>query len=196
MIAIVDYGAGNLSSVAKAFAHLELNAQVTADPKVVSKADKVVLPGVGNFLATEALDRLKLTDAIRESIEQQKPFLGICVGLQWMFQGSEEAPDAPGLCSFKASCSRFAPGLKVPHVGWNRILLRQPSRLLKDVPDGSFVYYTHSYRAPVVDETVAVTEYGGEFSAVVERDNLFAVQFHPEKSSTAGITILRTFGAL
>ncbi len=196
MIAIIDYGAGNLASVAKAFAHLGMPAEVTCDPAVVRRADKLVLPGVGNFLATEALSRLQLTEPIQEAISGGRPFLGICVGLQWMFHGSEEAPQAPGLCCFEGACSRFGAGLKVPHVGWNRILVRNQSRLLKDVTDGSFVYYTHSYRAPVVKETVAVTEYGGEFSAVVERDNLYAVQFHPEKSSTTGMTILRTFGAL
>ncbi len=193
MIAIVDYGAGNLTSVAKALRHLGASAQITAKPEEVAAADAVVLPGVGHFGSTEILGQRGLTPVIREAIAQGKPFLGICVGLQWAFAGSAEAPEVPGLGCFTATCERFPAGARVPHVGWNQLQVVRPSRLLDDIVDGSHVYYTHSYFAPVVPETVATTEYGCNFTAVVERGNTFAVQFHPEKSGESGLTILRNF---
>jgi imidazole glycerol-phosphate synthase subunit HisH len=166
---------------------------VTADPAVVLKAGKIILPGVGHFQATQVLADSGLATAVKDAIAQGVPFLGICVGLQWLFEGSTEAPAASGLSVFRGQCERFAPGVKVPHVGWNQVQVDPESRLMHGVEDGSFVYYTHSYRAPVVSETVAVTDYGGGFSGAVERGNVMGVQFHPEKSGTAGMRVLRNF---
>jgi glutamine amidotransferase len=193
MIAVIDYKAGNLTSVMKALDALGCAATVTADPAVVRSAKKVILPGVGHFQATQVLAETGLETAVRDSIAQGVPFLGICVGLQWLFEGSTEAPAASGLSLFRGQCERFAAGVKVPHVGWNEVHVDPKSRLMQGVEDRSFVYYTHSYRAPVVTETVAVTEYGGGFSGAVERGNVMGVQFHPEKSGTAGMRVLRNF---
>jgi imidazole glycerol-phosphate synthase subunit HisH len=192
-IAVIDYKAGNLTSVMKALDALGCRATVTADPEVVRGAKKVILPGVGHFQATRLLEETGLTDSIREAIGHGVPFLGICVGLQWLFEGSTEAPTVKGLDLFSGECERFAAGVKVPHVGWNEVRVDAQSRLMRGVEDRSFVYYTHSYRAPVVAETVAVTAYGGPFSGAVERGNVMGVQFHPEKSGTAGMRVLRNF---
>jgi imidazole glycerol-phosphate synthase subunit HisH len=193
MIAIVDYGAGNLVSVKKAFDRLEQDCAITTDPAQVAAATKVVLPGVGHFTATESLERTGLKQAIADSIGRGIPFLGICVGMQWMFAGSEESPSTRGLGLFVGECERFVASVKSPHVGWNQLEVSSSSRLLRGVPSGSFVYFTHSFRAPVIDATVACCEYGGRFSAVVERDHLFGVQFHPEKSGELGLQMLRNF---
>lgn len=192
-IAVVDYKAGNLTSVMKALDALGCEATVTADPEVVRGAEKVILPGVGHFQATQLLEETGLTAAVGEVIARGVPFLGICVGLQWLFAGSTEAPGVRGLNLFRGQCERFAAGVKVPHVGWNEVRVDSESRLMRGVEDGAFVYYTHSFRAPVVAETVAVTDYGGEFSGAVERGNVMGVQFHPEKSGTAGMRVLRNF---
>ncbi len=196
MIAILDYGAGNLTSVAKALRHLGAESQITADPAAVRNAHAVVLPGVGHFASTSIIGELGLTAAIREAIREGKPFLGICVGLQWMFEGSEEAPEVTGLGCFNGVCQRFPADARVPHVGWNQVRITRPSRLLEEIADNSYVYYTHSYFAPVVPETVAVTDYGCAFTAIAEKDNAFAVQFHPEKSGATGLTLLRNFTRL
>lgn len=194
MIAIVDYKAGNLTSVKKAFDHLGAATVVTSDPAQVAQADKVVLPGVGHFAATIALNDSGLRDAIVDRIERHIPFLGICVGMQWMLASSEEAPDVHGLALWPGECSRFPAGVKSPHVGWNSLQLRTgPSRLLRGVAPGAYVYFTHSYRVPLLPSTSAECEYGGRFSAVVEKDNLFGVQFHPEKSGATGLAILQNF---
>jgi glutamine amidotransferase len=193
VIAVIDYKAGNLTSVMKALDALGYPGTITADPAVVRSAKKVILPGVGHFQATQLLAETGLDQAVRDSIAQGVPFLGICVGLQWLFEGSTEAPAASGLSVFRGQCERFAAGVKVPHVGWNEVRVDAKSRLMRGVEDRSFVYYTHSYRAPLVKETVAVTEYGGEFSGAVERDNVMGVQFHPEKSGAAGMRVLRNF---
>jgi len=195
MIAIVDYGAGNITSVKKALEHLGVQAEVTTDPQVVAAAEKIVVPGVGHFCRCEALN-VNLREPVLNAIARGKPFLGICVGMQWLFEGSTEAPDTPGAALFTGQCSRFPPAVKSPHVGWNRIDVKNGSRLLRAVPSGTFVYYTHSYRAPLVQETVASTQYGGDFSAAVERANIFAVQFHPEKSGQMGLKILENFCAI
>jgi imidazole glycerol-phosphate synthase subunit HisH len=192
-IAVIDYKAGNLTSVMKALDALGCQATVTADPEVVRGAKKVILPGVGHFQATRLLEETGLTGSIREAIARGVPFLGICVGLQWLFEGSTEAPTVKGLSLFAGECERFSAGVKVPHVGWNEVRVNAQSRLMHGVEDGSFVYYTHSYRAPVIAETVAVTAYGGSFSGAVERGNVMGVQFHPEKSGTAGMRVLRNF---
>jgi imidazole glycerol-phosphate synthase subunit HisH len=191
--AVIDYKAGNLTSVMKALEALGCQATVTADPEVVRAAKKVILPGVGHFQATQLLQETGLTTAVSDAIARGVPFLGICVGLQWLFAGSMEAPTVKGLSLFAGQCERFAPGVKVPHVGWNEVRVHPQSRLMHGVEDRSFVYYTHSYRAPVVAETVAVTAYGGDFSGAVERGNVMGVQFHPEKSGAAGMRVLRNF---
>jgi glutamine amidotransferase len=194
MIAIVDYGAGNISSVRKALEHLGANAQVTSDPSVIAAAQKIVMPGVGHFSRCQSLNE-HLREPVLNAIKGGKPFLGICVGMQWLFAGSTEAADTPGAALFPGECSRFPTSVKSPHVGWNQIDVRQESRLLRGVASGSFVYYTHSFRAPVIEETTACTNYGGAFSAAVERDNVFGVQFHPEKSAATGLKILENFCA-
>ncbi len=193
MIALIDYKAGNIASVKKALDALGAESQITDDPKFVARADKIVLPGVGHFAATEALEKAGLRREIESAIAAQKPFFGICVGMQWMLESSEEAPEVRGLGALSCACERFPASVKSPHVGWNQLKPVKTSRLLKGIEPGAFVYYSHSYRAPVVPQTVAVTEYGGEFSAMVERGNSFGVQFHPEKSGAAGMTILRNF---
>jgi glutamine amidotransferase len=192
VIAIVDYLAGNLTSVHKAFDHLGYDARITSDPEAIARADKIVLPGVGNFEATAALAGAE-QEAIVEALGRQIPFLGICLGMQWMFESSQEAPGLRGLGLFAGECARFPLEVKAPHVGWNQLQLSSASRLLRGIAEDCFVYFTHSYRAPVVQATVARCEYGGGFSAAVERDNLFGVQFHPEKSGAAGLQLLRNF---
>lgn len=193
MIAVVDYKAGNLTSVMKSLRAAGADPVVTDDPAAVREAVKIILPGVGHFAATQFLEDRGLTAAIREKIASGTPFLGICVGLQWLFSGSTEAPGTPGLAAFAESCDRFAPGKKVPHVGWNSLAIRPGSRLFAGIQDGSFAYFTHSYRAPVTQDTVAVTEYGELFTAAVERGNAMGVQFHPEKSGETGLCVLRNF---
>jgi len=200
VIAVIDYKAGNLTSVVKALDYLGArDVVVTQDPAVVLGADKVVLPGVGHFQATQLLQELGLTEAVRESVAKGAWFLGICVGLQWLFEGSTEAPGIAGLEHFAGMCERFpalfeGAELKSPHVGWNSLEgVRKDSRLLRGVQDGGFVYYTHSWRAPVIQDTAAVTNYGGAFTGVVERENVMGVQFHPEKSSVVGLQVLKNF---
>jgi glutamine amidotransferase len=203
MIAVIDYKAGNLTSVVKALTYLDAREIiVTQDPDVVRKAAKIVLPGVGHFQATQLLTDLYLTEAVRQSITKGAWFLGVCVGLQWLFEGSTEAPGTAGLGHFAGQCERFpaqfdGAELKSPHVGWNSIeAIREDSKLLRGIDNGGFVYYTHSWRAPLVQATAAVTHYGGAFTGVVEQDNVMGVQFHPEKSSTVGLQLLQNFIAL
>jgi imidazole glycerol-phosphate synthase subunit HisH len=199
MIEVIDYKAGNLTSVLKALNYLGAETHVTQSPDGIRNASKIVLPGVGHFQATSLLKELGLTEAVRESVARGAWFLGICVGLQWLFDGSTEAPGVGGLGHFAGMCERFpalfeGAELKSPHVGWNSLEgVRPDSRLLRGVKDGGFVYYTHSWRAPVIQATAAVTEYGGAFSGVVERENVMGVQFHPEKSSAVGLQVLKNF---
>jgi imidazole glycerol-phosphate synthase subunit HisH len=195
VIAIVDYGAGNISSVKKALEHVGARAEVTTDPEKILASEKIVIPGVGHFCRCEALN-VRMREPVLKAISKGTPFLGICVGMQWLFQGSTEAPETPGAALFAGECSRFPAVVKSPHVGWNRIELTGSSRLLKGVESRAFVYYTHSYRAPVIPETTASTCYGGAFSGVVERENVFGVQFHPEKSGKTGLKILENFCAI
>jgi glutamine amidotransferase len=196
VITLVDYRAGNLASVRKAFEYLGCEVAITQDPDIVRRAGRVVVPGVGHFAVTEQLIRTGLRDAVVEAIRQGANFLGICVGMQWMFQGSTEAPGIAGLGLIEGMVERFSADAKVPHVGWNTLETSGQSRILREVPSPSFVYYTHSYRAPVVTETVGTTEYGAPFSGVVEKNNCSGVQFHPEKSGAAGLQILKNFAEL
>ncbi|QHN04171.1 imidazole glycerol phosphate synthase subunit HisH [Granulicella sp. WH15] len=199
MIAVIDYKAGNLTSVVKTLHYLGAETQVTQDPDVVRKASKLVLPGVGHFRATALLQQLGITEAVREGVAKGAWFLGVCVGLQWLFEGSTEAPEVAGLSHFAGVCERFpalyeGAELKSPHVGWNSLEdLRENSRLMRGVDPGGFVYYTHSWRAPLVQDTAAVTNYGGAFTGAVERENVMGVQFHPEKSSAVGLQVLKNF---
>ncbi len=193
MIAVVDYRAGNLTSVKKALDHLSVRAVVTGDPEIVVRADKIILPGVGHFSGTTILEQTGLRAAMLHRIEQGVPFLGVCVGLQWMFESSAEAPGTHGLGLFSGTCGHFPENVKSPHVGWNSLTSNDGSRLFRGIPSKAFVYFSHSYRAPVVKATVAQCEYGGEFSAAVEQDNLFGVQFHPEKSGSTGLKLLKNF---
>jgi glutamine amidotransferase len=202
MIAVIDYKAGNLTSVVKALRYLGADdVVVTQSPEDVLRADKIVLPGVGHFQSTQLLADLGLTQAIREAVAPGKatPFLGICVGLQWLYAGSTEAAGTAGLGHFRGECERFpaiyaGAELKSPHVGWNSLEhIRADSRLLAGVREGSFVYFTHSWRAPVSKDTAAVTLYGDPFTSVVERGNVMGVQFHPEKSAETGLKVLKNF---
>ena len=193
MIVVIDYNVGNLTSVIKALRHIGAEVAVTQNPAELAKADRIVLPGVGHFAATRFLEKRGLTSAIRAGIAAGVPFLGICVGLQWLFAGSTEAPGIPGLAVFPECCDRFTSGKKVPHVGWNSLAIRPESRLLAGIRNNSFAYFTHSYRAPVTDVTVAVTDYAEPFAAAVEQNNIMGVQFHPEKSGETGLRVLRNF---
>jgi len=197
-IAIVDYGVGNLNSVKKAFDYLGAKVVVTTQPETVAAADKIVLPGVGHFSALGGLDNTGLRDAVLQGARAGRPFLGICLGMQWLFDGSDEAPEFTGAGIFAGKCRPFPSSVKSPHVGWNSLMVRESSAregsgLLRNVAPDSFVYYTHSFQAPVVAATTAASEYGAQFSGVVEQENIFGVQFHPEKSWTVGLLILKNF---
>ena len=194
-VTVIDYKAGNLTSVLKALRHLGAEPVVTdGDLAPVESAERIVLPGVGHFQATERLDATGLTGAIRAAIARGVPFLGICVGMQWLYAGSTEAPGQPGLGCFGESCTRYPDGFeKVPHVGWNSLETRAGSRLFGGVDPGEYVYFTHSYKGPVTADTAAVTQYIEPFAAAVERGNVMGVQFHPEKSGATGLKIFRNF---
>ena len=194
-ITVIDYKAGNLTSVLKTLRHLGANPVVTGgNLALVEPAERILLPGVGHFAATERLDSTGLSGAIRAAIARGIPFLGICVGMQWLYAGSTEAPQQPGLGQFPEMCTRFPEGPeKVPHVGWNSLESRPGSRLLDNINPGEFVYFTHSFKAPVTTDTAAVTHYIEPFAAAVERGNVMGVQFHPEKSGETGLKVLSNF---
>jgi imidazole glycerol-phosphate synthase subunit HisH len=194
-VTVIDYKAGNLTSVLKTLSHLGADLTVTdGDLSLIASAERIVLPGVGHFAATERLDKTGIAGAVRGAIAHGIPFLGICVGMQWLYAGSTEAPEQPGLGQFSESCVRFPDSTeKVPHVGWNSLEIRPGSRLLSGIEPGEFVYFTHSYKAPVTADTAAVTQYIEPFAAAVERSNVMGVQFHPEKSGEAGLKVLRNF---
>ena len=199
MIALVDYGAGNLTSVRKALNAIGAPVWTPAVAGELGRAHGIIVPGVGHFDSTRALTDEWRT-AIKTMVEDGVPLLGICVGLQWLFEGSDEAPDIKGLSLLKGTCFNFTQHvngrLKVPHVGWNSLEITRPSRLMAGVTSGSQVYFTHSYAAPVIDDTAAVCEYGVRFSAAVEHDRVAAVQFHPEKSGDTGLRILTNWANL
>lgn len=194
-VTVIDYKAGNLTSVLKALRHLGAEPLVTdSDAPAIESAERIVLPGVGHFAATRRLDEAGLTPAIRSAIARGVPFLGICVGMQWLYAGSSEAERTSGLGHFAERCSRFPEcEQKVPHVGWNSLKMQSGSRLFSGVHDGEYVYFTHSYCAPISADTSATTTYIEPFAAAVERGNVMGVQFHPEKSGETGLKILRNF---
>ena len=193
-VTVIDYKAGNLTSVVKSLRHLGAEVTVTDIPGPLAEATRVILPGVGHFAATSRLDQTGLTDAVRAVINRGVPFLGICVGMQWLYRGSTEAPDQPGLGHFAQLVERFPEGHeKVPHVGWNQLAFPFASPLFAGVAAGEFAYFTHSWRGPVTAETSTVTEYIQPFAAAVERGNVFGTQFHPEKSGENGLKILKNF---
>lgn len=201
MIAIIDYDAGNIRSVEKALESLGVNYRLTRDSGEIVSADKVILPGVGAFGdAMKRLDEYGLSDAIRRVAEKEIPFLGICLGLQVMFEESEESPGVRGLGLLQGKVTRFSgdEGLKVPQIGWNSLKITGHSRLLKNVYNGSYVYFVHSYyvSADRREDVIATAEYGETADVAVERGNLFGCQFHPEKSSSIGIRILNNFISL
>ncbi|HIV92820.1 MAG TPA: imidazole glycerol phosphate synthase subunit HisH [Candidatus Eisenbergiella stercoravium] len=198
MIAIIDYDAGNIKSVEKAVHYLGKKAVVTSDPNEILSADRVILPGVGAFGdAMKRLHDLGLVDVIRRAVQQETPFLGICLGLQLLFEKSEESPGVAGLGLLRGEILRLPdiPGLKVPHIGWNSLKYPNPGRLFRGIPEDSYVYFVHSYYLKAQDEGIvtATTEYGILVHASIESGNLFACQFHPEKSSETGLTILENF---
>ena len=199
MIAIVDYGMGNLRSVEKALAFLGHEAGVCHDPRSIAAASGIVLPGVGSFgdAARELEDR-GLVAPLREAIEAGKPFLGICLGYQLLFACSEESPGVPGLGILPGRVARFPSEVKVPHMGWNDVRLVRPHPLLEGVEDGSFFYFVHSYYVLPSQAGLAITltHYGCEFASGVAWKNLAAFQFHPEKSSASGLRILDNFGRM
>ena len=203
MIAIIDYGMGNLRSVQKGFEHVGAVARITRDVAQIESADGVVLPGVGAFGACmENLRRYGLVDVVRRVIDRGTPFLGICLGLQLLFEESEEFGPVQGLGVLRGRCVRFRPGaggdLRIPHMGWNQLQMRRRVPQLDGIDDGAFVYFVHSYYVVPEDRDLAVatTPYGGDFVSAVARDNVFACQFHPEKSQRVGLRILENFGAV
>lgn len=194
MIALIDYGAGNLTSVRKALAAVGAELEIPRVPADLDRAEGVIVPGVGNFQRTSALDQ-DWRNGIVAAVERGRPLLGICLGLQWLFEGSTEAPDCPGLALMSGQCDRLegAWPLKVPHVGWNALAFPRASRLFEGIRDQSQVYFTHSYAAPVSSDTSAVTTHGVPFASAVERGHVFGVQFHPEKSGDVGLRVLKNF---
>jgi imidazole glycerol-phosphate synthase subunit HisH len=191
-IALIDYGAGNLASVRKGFSAVGAYLYSPSRPADLAHAKAIVVPGVGHFQATRALSE-SWTTSIRAAVADGTPVLGICLGLQWLFEGSDESPDVPGLALLEGRCMRLPEGQKVPHVGWNALTVTRQSRLLSGVESGTQVYFAHAFAAPVTADCVAVTRHGRDFAAVVERDAVFGVQFHPEKSSGAGLRLLENF---
>ena len=194
MIALIDYQAGNLTSVKKALTTIGADVFVPEGPDALREARGIIVPGVGHFGATRALDGAWI-EGILERIGEGRPLLGICLGMHWLFEGSDEAPDLPGLGLLSGQCRRLASSdaIKIPHVGWNTLSVQREASILEGIADQSQVYFTHSYVAPLTSETVAMAEHGEPFSAVVQRANIAGVQFHPEKSGDVGLTILRNF---
>ena len=216
-IALIDYGAGNLTSVKKALAAIGADVFVPARPGDLAPATGVIVPGVGHFGATRVLGG-DWTEAILQRVGEGRPLLGICLGMQWLFEGSDEAPDVPGLGILGGRCYRLGavrlkpdttssdlmadadsggvrlqPDLKIPHVGWNSITINREGSIVEGVASGSQVYFTHSYVAPVTSDTIAIAEHGEPFAAIVQHGQIAGVQFHPEKSGEVGLRVLRNF---
>lgn len=198
MIAIIDYGMGNIHSVQKALERMGASVKVTNKPQEIARAEKVVLPGVGAF--DDAMSELKkqgLIDAIKDFVKSGKPFLGICLGMQLLFEKSQEARISGGLGILRGEVKKFKPAklMKVPHMGWNQLKFENKCKLLKNIPDNSYVYFCHSYYPVPQDKTViaASCNYGREFAAIVSKDNVYGTQFHPEKSQETGLAMLNNF---
>lgn len=197
MTTIVDYGAGNIRSVQNTLDELGAPYVVTNEPEVVSRAEKIILPGVGHFgQMIQAIDRLSLRDVLLDRIQAGVPFLGICIGLQCLFESSEEAPEAKGLGIFSGSIKRFGGDARIPHMGWNSISAARPAKLLKGIDNDAFTYFAHSYYAPLIEATAATCTYIQPYTAVIEQKNIHAVQFHPEKSGPVGLRVMANFLAL
>ncbi len=194
MTTIVNYGAGNIRSVENTLAELGAAYEVTDQPEVVSRAAKIILPGVGHFgQMIQAIDRLGLREPLRRKIAEGVPFLGICVGLQCLFEKSEEAPGEKGLGVLAGEVKRFVGKSRIPHMGWNSLEPQRPTRLLQGLGDGAYTYFAHSYYAPLHAATAATCNYMHPYSAILEQANLYAVQFHPEKSGPVGLRVMRNF---
>ena len=194
MITILDYGAGNLRSVQNTLDAIGAEHELVRDSQALRRAAKIILPGVGHFgQMMRALDRMQVRDTLLERIRAGVPFLGICLGLQSLFQTSEEAPGEHGLGLFPGEIRRFAADVRVPHMGWNEIQPRNGARLLRNLPPHPYLYFAHSYYAPLIDATAATCEYTVEYTAVLEVNNIFGVQFHPEKSGPIGLGVVRNF---
>lgn len=194
VIALIDYGAGNLTSVRRGFAAAGAGLVTPTMPADLDSCGGIVVPGVGHFSATRALDE-PWRDAIRRRIEAGVPLLGICLGMQWLFDGSDEAPDVPGLSLLRGSCSRISAErpLKVPHVGWNSLAILRASSMLEGIGEDTYAYFTHGFAAPVTADCTATSTHGHAFAAAVQREQVMGIQFHPEKSAGAGIRMLRNF---
>jgi imidazole glycerol phosphate synthase glutamine amidotransferase subunit len=191
---IVNYGAGNIRSVENTLAELGAQYEVTNDPAVVLRASKIILPGVGHFgQMMQAIDNLGLRQPLKEKIASGIPFLGICVGLQCLFEKSEEAPEAAGLAVLPGEVKRFVGDARIPHMGWNSLEQLRPTRLLQGLGAGAYTYFAHSFYAPVTTATAATCTYLHPYSAILEQANLHAVQFHPEKSGPVGLKVMKNF---
>jgi glutamine amidotransferase len=194
MISIFDYGAGNLRSVENTLGAIGAQYELIRDASGLRRATKIILPGVGHFgQMMHALDRLEVREALVECIRAGVPFLGICLGLQALFAASEEAPEQKGLGLFEGCVKRFHGAARIPHMGWNQLNPQRPSALLKGAGDKPYVYFAHSYYAPVIPQTAAICEYTVPYTAVLEDKNVCGVQFHPEKSGDIGLRIVRNF---
>jgi glutamine amidotransferase/cyclase len=197
VIALLNYGAGNVGSVLKAIEHLGHSAEVMDKPESLRAAEKIIFPGQGHFgTMKRALEERRLLEPLRELLAGGTPFLGICLGLQALYEASDEAPEVPGLALLPGRVTRFQGVFKVPHVGWSQLEIRRPGGLFRGVADGSFVYYCHSYYGLATRESSAVTQYGQTFAAGLEMENICAVQFHPEKSGEVGLKVLGNFLSL
>lgn len=201
MIAIIDYGAGNLQSVKKALDFIGAESVITDDPETINACDKILLPGVGSFGdAMASMQEKNLVETVKQNALSGKAFLGICLGLQLLFEESEESPGVKGLGIFKGKIKKFPAnmGLKIPHIGWNSLEIKQKDTLFKGIPENSYVYFVHSYylEAEEPNDVATVTNYGIDFHSAVGKGNIFATQFHPEKSGDVGLAILRNFASM
>lgn len=199
MIAIIDYGAGNLRSVSKALDFLNVRHKITNQRNEIENADKLIFPGVGNFGdVISELKKLQLIQSLKKFILNKKPYLGICIGLQILFEYSDESPNVSGLGLLKGRVSILRTDLKIPHIGWNTINIKKKSLILKGIKNHSYFYFVHSYCALPNDKEIILTttDYGTDFVSGIEKDNIYALQFHPEKSGTIGLMILKNFSEL
>ena len=193
-ISVFDYGAGNLRSVENTLNAIGATHKLIRDAEGIAQAEKLILPGVGHFgQIMRELDKLGVREALVDKIQSGAPFLGICLGQQALFESSEEDPDVRGLAIYLGQVKRFVGDVRIPHMGWNQLTARKPSRLLEGLGDAPFVYFAHSYYCPGIDATAATCEYTGPYTALIEQDNVCGVQFHPEKSGAVGMAIVKNF---